>query len=117
MIDSTSVRKLALSFDEAEEASHFERAAFRVRKKIFATLDTKRNHVVLKLSLIDQSVFCSYKKEVIYPVPGAWGKLGWTIVEIKKVRKDIFADALTTAYCTVAPKKLAIKYLPNDGTN
>jgi predicted DNA-binding protein (MmcQ/YjbR family) len=117
MIDTKTVRKLALSFDEAEEAPHFEKAAFRVRKKIFATLDNKRNHVILKLSPVDQSVFCSYKKDVIYPVPGAWGRLGWTVIEMKKVRKDMFADALTTAYCTVAPKKLAVKYTPKDPTN
>jgi predicted DNA-binding protein (MmcQ/YjbR family) len=117
MIDTKTVRKLALSFDEAEEAPHFEKAAFRVRKKIFATLDNKRNQVILKLSPIDQSVFCSYKKDVIYPVPGAWGKLGWTVINMKKVRKDMFTDALTTAYCTVAPKKLAVKYTPEDPTN
>ncbi len=114
MIDIKSVRKLALSFDEADEAPHFEKAAFRVRKKIFATLDTKRHRVVLKLSLIDQSVFCNYKKDVIYPVPGAWGKLGWTVVDMKTVRKDMFTDAITTAYCTVAPKKLAARYAPDD---
>lgn len=114
MIDTRSVRKLALSFEGTEEAPHFEKAAFRVRKKIFATLDTKRNRVVLKLSLIDQSVFCNYKADVIYPVPGAWGKMGWTIIEMKKVRKDMFADAITTAYCTVAPKKLAEKYRPDN---
>jgi hypothetical protein len=26
---------------------------------------------------------------------------------MSKVRKELFADALTTAYCEVAPKKLA----------
>lgn len=114
MIDSRTVRKLALSFDEAEEAPHFEKTAFRVRKKIFATLDTRHHRVVLKLSLVDQSVFAGYKKDAIYPVPNAWGKQGWTVVEMKKVRKDMFTDALTTAYCTVAPKKLAAKYSPDD---
>src|SRR5688500_6996818 len=112
MIDTKTVRKLDLSFDEAEEKAHCEKASFRVRKKIFATLDSKHNHVVLKLSLVDQSVFSNYNKEVIYPVPNAWGKQGWTIVELKRVRKDLFTDALTTAYCTVAPKTLAVKYTP-----
>jgi hypothetical protein len=117
MVDIKTVRKLALSFDEAEESPHFEKASFRVRKKIFATLDKKNHHVVLKLSLIDQSVFSSHNKEIIYPVPNAWGKQGWTIVELKKVRKDMFADALTMAYCAVAPKTLAVKYTPKDPTN
>jgi hypothetical protein len=29
------------------------------------------------------------------------------LIELKKVRKDIFSDALTAAYCEVAPTKLA----------
>lgn len=112
MIDVKTVRKLALAFDEAEEKPHFEKQSFCVRKKIFATLDTPAQTVVLKLSAIDQSVFCDYDRNAIYPIPGGWGKQGWTAVELKKVRKELFKDALTTAYCTVAPKKLAEKYLP-----
>jgi predicted DNA-binding protein (MmcQ/YjbR family) len=112
MIDIKTVRQLALAFDESEEKPHFEKQSFRVRKKIFATLDAKSKTMVLKLSAVDQSVFSDRDGTVIYPVPGSWGKQGWTKVELKKVRKDIFKDALTTAYCTVAPKKLAEKYLP-----
>jgi predicted DNA-binding protein (MmcQ/YjbR family) len=112
MIDIKTVRKLALAFDEVEESLHFDKDSFRIRKKIFATLDKKLKRVVLKLSLNDQSVFSAYNKEAVYPVNGAWGKQGWTLVDLKKVRKDLFTDALTTAYCTVAPKSLAKKYLP-----
>jgi predicted DNA-binding protein (MmcQ/YjbR family) len=112
MIDTKTVRKLALAFDESEEKPHFEKQSFRVKKKIFATLDAQSQTVVLKLSPVDQSVFSDYDRTVIYPVPGSWGKRGWTKVELRNVRKDIFKDALTTAYCTVAPRKLAEKYLP-----
>jgi len=112
MIDIKSVRKLALSFDETEEMPHFEKQSFRIKKKIFATLDSKSKQVVLKLSAVDQSVFSAHDSSAIYPVPGGWGKRGWTRVDLKKVRKDIFKDALTTAYCAVAPKKLAEKYQP-----
>ena len=51
--------------------------------------------------------FCKYDAEIIYPVPGGWGKQGWTIIELKKVRKTMFKDALLTSYCLVAPKNLA----------
>ncbi len=70
----------------------------------------KNNVAVLMLSTVDQSVFCKYDPAAMYPVPNKWGKGGSTIVELKKVRKDIFTDALTTAYCRVAPKTLAAKY-------
>ncbi len=101
MVDVATFRKLALSFPDAEEQPHFHLASFRVKKKIFATLWLKENRVMLKLSLIDQSVFCSYDQNVFFPVPGGWGKKGATFVELKKVRKDIFKDALTTAYLGV----------------
>ena len=110
MIDIATARKLALSFDGAVELPHFELTSFRINKKIFATLDIKKRRVCLLLSLIDQSVFCEFDQSIIYPVPNNWGKKGATYVELYKVRKDIFRDALTTAYCRVAPNKLAGQY-------
>jgi len=93
-----------------EEKPHFEKTAFRVKNKIFATIDVKSGKVLLKLSEIDQSVFSDYDSSVGYPVPGEWGRHGWTMVEMKKVRKDLFTDVLTTAYCTLAPARLTSKY-------
>src|SRR5688572_2482682 len=107
MVSLDTVRKFSLSFPEAEEMPHFEKASFRVKKKIFATIDTKNKRCVVKLSTVDQSVFCSYDKSVIYPIKGGWGKQGWTIIELKKVPKKLLMDAVTTSYCTVAPEKLA----------
>lgn len=105
MVDNKTFTKWALAFPEAEEAPHFEKTSFRVKKKIFATLDIKNSVAVVKLSEIDQSVFSS-GATAIYPIPNKWGKQGWTKIELKKVRKDTCLDALTTSYCTVAPKSL-----------
>ncbi|MEQ1585389.1 MAG: MmcQ/YjbR family DNA-binding protein [Cyclobacteriaceae bacterium] len=110
MVSIDTFRKLALSFGEVVEQPHFEKPSFRVNNKIFATLDQKNETVTLKLSEIDQSVFCSFDKSVIYPVSSIWGQQGWTIVELKAVRRDMFKDALTVSYCNVAPKRLSKKY-------
>src|SRR5882672_3047002 len=107
MVTLNTVRKLALSFPEVIELPHFEKTSFRVKKKIFATMSEKENLVMVKLSLKEQSVFCAYNKEIIYPVPGGWGKGGATYVQLKKVPKKLFQDALITAYCQIAPEKLA----------
>ena len=111
MVSIEKVRELALSFPETDEHPHFDRKAFRVKKKIFATLSEKDKTLNLKLTLIDQSVFCSFDKTVIYPVPGGWGRQGMTTIELKKVKTSMLKDAMTTAYCTVAPSKLAQKFL------
>ena len=111
MVTTAIVRQLALSFPETDEHPHFDRSAFRVKKKIFATLDEARKRVMVKLSATDQSVFCAYDDSVIYPVPGGWGRNGATYIELSKVRKSMLKDALTTAYCTVAPPKLAQAFM------
>ena len=110
MVSIEQARKMALALPETEEKSHFHLAGFWVKKKIFATIHADKNYVMVKLSQIDQSVFCSYDKEVIFPVPGGWGKHGATFINLKKVRKSMFQDALTTAWKTTAPAKVVEKY-------
>ena len=105
MMDIESFTKLALSFPDVEEAKHFEKTSFRIKKKIFATLSKSEKRAVLKLSLEDQSVFSDYDSSVFYAVPNKWGKQGWTIVELKLVRKDMCRDAVEQAYQLVAGRK------------
>ncbi len=107
MVSIDTFRILALSFPEVTEEPHFEKTSFRVKKKIFATFDKVKNRTCIKLSEIDQDVFSSIDKSIIYPVDNKWGKQGWTLIEMKKVKTKMFIDALTTAYCEVAPKKLS----------
>ena len=107
MMSKETFRKLALSFPEVTEEPHFEKTSFRVKKKIFATYDGANNRACLKLSEINQSVFTQASQGAIYIVPNTWGKQGWTYVDLKKISKGLFTEALTAAYCDVAPKKLA----------
>lgn len=111
MVTLDTLRKIALSFPETTEEPHFEKTSFRVKGKIFATYDEKNNRTCVKLSEVDQSVFCS-DRAVIFPLDNKWGKQGWTLIEMNKVHKDLFTDAITTAYCEVAPKKLAALVRP-----
>ncbi len=112
MVTITTLRKLALSLPQATEAPHFEKISFRVKNKIFATYDSKNKRACIKLPAIDQDVFSSSDRSIIYPLDNKWGKQGWTLIEMKQVHKDLFADALTAAYCEVAPKKLAEQVRP-----
>ena len=112
MVSIGTLRKLALSFPETTEEPHFEKTSFRVKKKIFATYDDVNKRATIKLSEIDQDTFSSIAKTIIFPIPNKWGKQGWTFIDLKRVNKSLFADALTTAYCAVAPKKLAEQVRP-----
>ena len=113
MVTIEILRKLALSFPETSEEPHFEKTSFRVAKKIFATCDDKNKRASIKLSEIDQDVFCKAGNAAIYPVDNKWGKQGWTIIEMNEVHEDLFADAVTSAYCEVAPRRLAEQVRPD----
>ncbi len=108
MIDLETIRRIALSFPETTEQAHFVKPSFKAGKKIFATYNGKENRVCVKLSEIDQDVFSAFDKSIIYPVPNKWGKQGWTLINLLKVPEETLVDALTMAYCEVAPKKLSI---------
>ena len=92
MINISEFKTLALSFPEVTEQPHFEKISFRTRKKIFATVSEGNSLACVKLSPIDQSVFCAFDKTIIYPVNNKWGKQGWTRVELKKIRKNMLKD-------------------------
>jgi hypothetical protein len=105
MVSIENFRKLALAFDEVTEEPHFEKTSFRIKKKIFATIDEKNNKGVLKFNEIDQSVFCASSEMIFYPIPNKWGKQGWTFVDLAKVPLEMLEDALSISYKTVLNKK------------
>ncbi|MFI5172265.1 MAG: MmcQ/YjbR family DNA-binding protein [Chitinophagales bacterium] len=105
MVTIKTFRSLALSLEGTEELPHFEKTSFRIKKKIFATLDEKNNRACLMLSLIDQSVFSAFDKKIIYPVPNKWGQKGATFVELSLIPKPMLFDGLQQAYNNQLSKK------------
>src|SRR5687767_14821866 len=92
MITNSDFRKFAMSFPEAVEQPHFEKTSFRVKKKIFATLDESTGVAALKFSSVDQSVLVDISKGAMYAAQGAWGKSGYTYVNLKKVNGRMLKD-------------------------
>jgi hypothetical protein len=106
MVTSDQFREMAFALPEVNEEPHFEKISYRVNKKIFATYDVQLKRASIKLSDVDQSVYCSAAHNIIYPVDNKWGKQGWTYVDMVRVHAELLKDALITAYCAVAPRKL-----------
>lgn len=109
MISIERVRQMAMLLPEVVELPHFHLSSFRIKKKIFATLWIKESRVMLKLSLVSQSVYCSYNPTIFFPVPGGWGLKGATFVDLLNVDENIFKEALQTAYNETVTKKISSK--------
>lgn len=107
MISEDLFRAIAKQFPQVTEAPHFENVSYKIKSKIFATLNQKENRATIKLSESDQYAFSAFDKTIIYPVPNKWGKHGWTHINLLKIEEEVLRDALLTAYCTIAPSKLA----------
>jgi hypothetical protein len=105
MVELERARQLALSLPGTVELEHFGIPSFRVNKRIFATLWVNHNRMMVKLPVIDQSVFNSFDPAVFFPAPNKWGLGGATFVELAKVREDMLTDALNVAYEAAMVKK------------
>lgn len=110
MLGAADIRRLALAFEGAEESPHFEKVSFRIKKKIFATLQEEKELFFVKLTLIDQEVFHRFRPGSIAAVPNKWGQQGWTQFCYPKLPESLVQDALTLSYCAIAPATLSTKY-------
>jgi predicted DNA-binding protein (MmcQ/YjbR family) len=110
MITEEQFLTMALSFAETSFDTKDEVTRFFVAKKKFASIRFCKNRASVKLSKTLQDVFCSYKADVMYPVPSAYAKYGWTHINLQNIEQEMCLDAITMAYCEVAPKYLADRY-------
>lgn len=101
-------RRLALDLPEAVESAHQGSPDFRVRKRIFATLGPRDPRLaVVKLTPDQQEILSAAEPEIFTPIPGGWGRRGWTHVSLPEMDETTLLSALTMAWRNVAPKRLA----------
>lgn len=113
MITTKEAKAFALSLPLSGEHDHWGRPSFRIKgKKIFMTLRPEEHRAVVKLSEPDQDLFSSAPNKAIYPIPGTWGRQGWTYVELRKTGKRLFKEIVVAAWCAVASKKLVAEHFP-----
>src|SRR6185503_14001406 len=105
MVDMETSRQMALALPGAVEQDHFGIPSFRANKRIFSTLWTHENKIMVKLPIIQQSIFRSFDPTIFYPVPNKWGAGGATLVDLAKVQPEMLQDALNVAYQAVKKKK------------
>jgi hypothetical protein len=94
-----------MSMPESEEKSHFGKTDFRVRKKIFAGFND-RGRAYVKLKTEQQEIVCASETSLVRPIPGGWGRQGWTEIEHTSADTKLLNSLLHMAWENVAPKAL-----------
>jgi predicted DNA-binding protein (MmcQ/YjbR family) len=94
--------------EDVEEKSHFQRPDFRVRGKIFAGLSEDGKTGTLKLTPEIQATLVD-DDSPFSPCQGAWGRSGWTYVELRRVDVAVLEALLTEAWQIVGTKKPTAK--------
>jgi len=99
-------RRIALSFEGAEEGSHMGSPDFRVGGKIFATLAAQKlGYGNVNLTPEQQEEFVRELPEVFIPIAGGWGRMGMTHVCLAKANEDVVTGALRVAWLQRKEKK------------
>jgi hypothetical protein len=106
MVSAARFRTIALSLEGALEVPHMDRAAFRTKRRIFATLPPDGGSANLLLDLDLQEALCDALPKAFSPVPGGWGRMGYTTVNLRAVSEADLISALGEAHALAsAPKK------------
>lgn len=104
-MDAQSARQFALGMPEAAEKSHFGTPDFRVRNRVFMTLPAP-DRAVFKLTPDEQEMLTGAEPAVFAPVPGGWGRQGWTIMFLAEADEATLESALAMAWRNAAPPGL-----------
>jgi hypothetical protein len=92
-------RRIALSFEGAEESAHMGQPDFRVGGRIFATLaSANEGYGNLKLTLEQQAMFVEELPKVFIPIAGGWGRMGMTHIRLSAANEDVLTGALHAAW-------------------
>lgn len=105
MISSKTFRQMALALPDVTELPHFEKASFRIGKSIFATLHEDKDLGMVALTPEEQYVYMKFDPASFVACPGAWGRKGYTWINLKKVKRDVAKEAMDAAYNHLANKK------------
>jgi hypothetical protein len=88
---------MLLSYPKAAAAPHFDRQAYRAGRRIFATLRERDGELNVMLPTDLQNTMCEADPGLLSPVPGGWGPLGWTSVNLAAASATAVQSVLQAA--------------------
>jgi hypothetical protein len=97
-VTAARARALALSLPGTTTYPHFDRLAFRLPRRTFATLGLDSGDMNLMFDHEHQEKFCERAPQAIAPVAGGWGRMGWTRCDLKQIDGATLKAALEAAH-------------------
>ena len=105
MINEDEVARIALALPGANQSAHFDVTDFRVRNKIFCTLP-RPGVAVVRIDPAEQAALIEEDPSTFSAPENAYGRNGWTTVELATVDPVQLRELITEAWRRLAPKKL-----------
>ena len=90
-------RDIALSFPGTEERQHMAHPDFRVKGKIFATLNNDSTKGMVSLTPEQQGEYMALDPS-FHPAAGAWGRNGSTLITLATTDPGVVRSALAAAW-------------------
>ena len=106
MATGEDLRRIALSLPGVSEARHFDRLAFRAAR-IFTTLAADRQSANIRFAPDEQEFKCLLAPKAFAPVPGGWGRQGWTTATLSELNARELRDVIEAAWRHAQPKRRA----------
>ena len=102
-------RRIVLGLDGVVEASHMSHPDFRsANGRIFASLNEDETRGIASLTPDQQADFIARAPKMFIPAAGAWGRGGWTMIDLKVAEAESVGEAVTLAWqrvSTLPPSK------------
>lgn len=108
--------ELARALDDVSEKDHFGSDAFYANKKIFATVWHDKGEVNLRLNTDQQRRFLEEDGESFVEIDNAWGKQGWTRVQLQFADGSVFKEALRAAWSNTSITRARKKSVKSKAT-
>lgn len=104
MLTADDFRDAALSMNGVVERAHMGHPDFRANGRIFASLSANEESGALKLTPEEQRELMRSHGKVFTPAAGAWGRQGWTVVQLDPADEASVRGAMLLAWQGVVSK-------------
>ena len=91
-------RDIVLSLEGTAEGAHMNHPDFRANGRVFASLEPGETRGVVRLSPAEQAEVGRTQPRIFAPAAGAWGRQGWTTVQLAGAKPAAVRGAVLLAW-------------------